>query len=537
MDPIKYLFEKPVLNGRMSRWTLMLSEFNLKYVSLKVIKGRAVADFLTDNPIEETEVIDTWLFPDENVVYVENNMWDLYFDGASNYMGYGVGILLISPTGEHVPLSIKLDFNVTNNAAEYEACLLGLRSALDLGLKKLLVHGDSSLVINQVGGSWKIRSQSLAPYQTRIEELEKYFEDIRYVHLPRAEKQFADALSKLAALINIPDHIDSMPICVERRSSPAYVNVINDTEKGETEPWYTAILKFKETGEYPPDLDKHGKRTLRMYPPNSLRPMMGNCTRRRLKGFCCDASINRQLKRLWKKSMTWVEVKSYKVLKAKPVAQFIQNDIICRYGIPHEFISDHGTHFHAETEVIVEKYKIKHHKSSPYRPQTNGAVEAANKTVTTILRKIPGNYKEWLEKILFALWGYRTSIRTATGATPYYLVYGMEAVQPVELEVPSLRILLESQVPEADWVQARYDSLVMLDERRLNALYHVQLYQKRIERAFNKKVSSGNLLPTTDLSKNTVRIDMSGPLQAQKSEMSGFISFRQTSNCRKAKPE
>ncbi|XP_074277940.1 uncharacterized protein LOC141601545 [Silene latifolia] len=64
----------------------------------------------------------------------------------------------------------------------------------------------------------------------------------------------------------------------------------------------------------------------------------------------------------------------------------------------------------------------------------------------------------------------------------------MEAVQSIELEVPSLRILLESQVPEEDWVQARYDSLVLLDERRLNALYQVQLYQKRIERALNKKV-------------------------------------------------
>ncbi|XP_074283378.1 uncharacterized protein LOC141607927 [Silene latifolia] len=98
------------------------------------------------------------------------------------------------------------------------------------------------------------------------------------------------------------------------------------------------------------------------------------------------------------------------------------------------------------------------------------------------------NYKDWPLKIAFALWGYRTSIRTTTVATPYYLVYGMEAVQPIELEVLSLRILLESQVPEADWVQARYDSLVLLDKRRLNALYQVQLYQKRIEKAFNKKV-------------------------------------------------
>ncbi|XP_074291206.1 uncharacterized protein LOC141617977 [Silene latifolia] len=225
-------------------------DYEVKYTPLEktclalvwVIKGRAVADFLADNPIEETEVIDTWSFPDENVVHVENDIGDLYFDGASKYMGYGVGILLISPICEHVPMSIKLDFNVTNNAAEYEACLLGFRSALDLGVKKLLVHGDSSLVINQ---NWK-----------------KYFEDIRYVHLPREENQFADALSKLAALINIPNHVNSMPICVNRRSSPAYVNAINDTEEGETEPWYTAILKFKETGEYPQDLDTRGKRAL-----------------------------------------------------------------------------------------------------------------------------------------------------------------------------------------------------------------------------------------------------------------------------------
>ncbi|XP_074289217.1 uncharacterized protein LOC141614366 [Silene latifolia] len=197
MDPIKYLFEKPVLNRRMSRWTLMLSEFDLKYVPLKVIKGRAVAEFLADNPIEEIEVVDTWSFLDEDV-HVENDVWDLYFD--SNYMGYGVGILLISPTGEHVPMSTKVDSNVMSNAAEHEACLLGLRSALDLGVKNLLVHEDSSLVINQVGGSWKIKSQSLALYQTRIKESEKYFEDIQYVHLPREENQFCRCVVQTSCL-------------------------------------------------------------------------------------------------------------------------------------------------------------------------------------------------------------------------------------------------------------------------------------------------------------------------------------------------
>ncbi|XP_074266542.1 uncharacterized protein LOC141589817 [Silene latifolia] len=129
------------------------SEFDLKYVPLKAIKGKVVTDFLADNPVEETDIVDTWSFPDEDIVHVEDDVWVLYFDGASNNMGCGIGVLIISPRGEHVPVSIKLDFAVTNNAAEYEACLLGLQSANKLGVMKLTVHGDSSFVINQVTGS------------------------------------------------------------------------------------------------------------------------------------------------------------------------------------------------------------------------------------------------------------------------------------------------------------------------------------------------------------------------------------------------
>ena len=69
----------------------------------------------------------------------------------------------------------------------------------------------------------------------------------------------------------------------------------------------------------------------------------------------------------------------------------------------------------------------------------------------------------------------------------------MEAVQPIELEIPSLRIVLESKLPEAEWVRARYDALVLLDEKRLKALSHVPIYQKRIERYFNKRVKKRNI--------------------------------------------
>ena len=81
----------------------------------------------------------------------------------------------------------------------------------------------------------------------------------------------------------------------------------------------------------------------------------------------------------------WVEAASYHVLNVKKVSQFIRTNIICRYGIPFEIVSVNGAHFQKEVVDLVKKYKIQHHRSSPYRPQTNGAVEAANKTLKTIL--------------------------------------------------------------------------------------------------------------------------------------------------------
>ncbi|KAK9682793.1 hypothetical protein RND81_10G096700 [Saponaria officinalis] len=101
--------------------------------------------------------------------------------------------------------------------------------------------------------------------------------------------------------------------------------------------------------------------------------------------------------------------------------------------------------------------------------------------------------RDWPNKIPLALWGYRTTIRTPTGMTPYFLTYGMEAVQLVEVEYPSLRILMESEIPESEWARERFEQLTLLDERRLNSLSTVQMYQARLQRAFNKKVKSRNI--------------------------------------------
>ncbi|RVW21000.1 Pol polyprotein [Vitis vinifera] len=169
----------------------------------------------------------------------------------------------------------------------------------------------------------------------------------------------------------------------------------------------------------------------------------------------------------------WVEAASYARLTSSGVASFIRSHIICRYGVPHELISDRGVHFRAEVDTLVQRYSIRHHRSTAYRPQTNGAVEAANKNIKRILRKMVETSRDWS----------RSSLSLA--------------VLPVEIEMGSLRVALEQQIPETDWAQARFDQLNLLDERRLRAADHVRAYQRKMARAFKKRVKPDHCMELT----------------------------------------
>jgi hypothetical protein len=97
-------------------------------------------------------------------------------------------------------------------------------------------------------------------------------------------------------------------------------------------------------------------------------------------------------------------------------------------------------------------------------------------------------YKDWHEMLPFALHGYCTSVHTSTGATLFSLVYGMEVVLPVEVEIPSLCVLMKAKLTEAESCQTRYDQLNLIEEKRLTAMSHGQLYLQRMKKAFDKKV-------------------------------------------------
>ena len=109
--------------------------------------------------------------------------------------------------------------------------------------------------------------------------------------------------------------------------------------------------------------------------------------------------------------------------------------------------------------ALCVQFKIQHHNSSPYRPKMNGDVEVANKNIKKIIQKKTVTYKEWHDMLPFSLHGYCTTARTSTWENPFSLVYGMEAVLPIEIQIPSLRIMKDADLNEDDWIQTRLDQL------------------------------------------------------------------------------
>jgi len=146
----------------------------LTYAPRKAIKSQALADFVT-------EWTDTQLPPAQ----VQAELWTMYFDGSLMKTGAGVGLLLISPLGVHMRYVIRIHFTVSNNVAEYEALVNGLRIAIELGVRRLNVRRDSQLVIDQVMKASSCHDPKMEAYFKEVRKLEDKFHGLELVHIAR----------------------------------------------------------------------------------------------------------------------------------------------------------------------------------------------------------------------------------------------------------------------------------------------------------------------------------------------------------------
>ncbi|XP_075080215.1 uncharacterized protein LOC107792198 [Nicotiana tabacum] len=168
------------------------------------MKAQALADYLSENPVdEEYEPLRTY-FSDEEVIHInevekdEKSSWKLFFDGEANMKGVGIGVVLISKIGHHYPVTTQLCFYFTNNMAKYEECILGLRLAVDMRVQEVLVLGDSDLLVHQIQGEWEARDLKLIPYRQCLQDICQRFRSVEFRHIPRIHNEVSDALATLA---------------------------------------------------------------------------------------------------------------------------------------------------------------------------------------------------------------------------------------------------------------------------------------------------------------------------------------------------
>src|SRR6266496_130129 len=179
----------------------------------------------------------------------------------------------------------------------------------------------------------------------------------------------------------------------------------------------------------------------------------------------------------------WPEAKAMKEATAKNVIEFIYQEIICRHGCPRIILSDRGTHFRNElVDGLCEKFEIKHKLSSPYHPQTDGLVERFNRTLCEGLAKVTEKENEWDKYIESVLFAYRTNKHNTTKKTPFFMIYGREAILPID------DINEDKEILEEESLLKRIYEIINLKEDRSEVLDIIGKSQEKQKKIHDEKI-------------------------------------------------
>ncbi|XP_019182148.1 PREDICTED: uncharacterized protein LOC109177291 [Ipomoea nil] len=347
-QPLGNVLRNPMSSGRLVKWAVELTQYGIEYQPRPSIKGQALADFLVECTASEEE-------KESASESTPGEWWEMHADGASSRQHCGGGVVLITPEGFRLYYALRYLFPASNNEAEYEAVLNGLRLAKGLGIERLRVKTDSRLVVGQISGTCEAKNARMALYKECANKMLKGFEAYEIEYISRADNVEADILSKIA-LEGVPDRL--IKICQKEELSrpsveeaPLDVQQVSiegwNREKNPEMFWIDDIRRFKETGELP-----------------------------------ADPSVAARVRR---------KAPSFRI-------------VICRYGLPEHIVSDNGRQFDCQAFAeFCHRHGIKHTKVSVAYPQANGQVENVNRTLVDGIRKkledVRGNWADELDRV------------------------------------------------------------------------------------------------------------------------------------------
>ncbi|GJZ13132.1 reverse transcriptase domain-containing protein [Tanacetum coccineum] len=177
--------------GRLQKWSVMLGEHNITYRPRTSVKGQILADFLVEKPDENP--------PDTSAVETPPEPWTLFTYGSSCVDGSGAGLILTNPEGTEFTYALRFQFTASNNEAEYEALIAGLRIAAQMGVRNVQVSVDSKLVANQVLETYVAKEENMIKYLEKVKSLVSGFANFSISQVSRSKNKKADALSKIAS--------------------------------------------------------------------------------------------------------------------------------------------------------------------------------------------------------------------------------------------------------------------------------------------------------------------------------------------------
>jgi ribonuclease HI len=175
-------------SGRVAKWAIELAAHTIQYKPRMMIKSQIIADFFAN-----------WGEHQYLPLAPDSTHWRMHFDGSKLLESLGAGVILTSPKGDKLQYVLQIHFRASNNVAEYEALVHGLKMAKQIGIRRILCFGDSDLVTYQVLGDWDAKDANMASYRFYVQQLSGFFEGCEFHHVPRANNEEADRLSKIGS--------------------------------------------------------------------------------------------------------------------------------------------------------------------------------------------------------------------------------------------------------------------------------------------------------------------------------------------------
>nr|GEV21487.1 reverse transcriptase domain-containing protein [Tanacetum cinerariifolium] len=468
-QPIQNVLSRPEVAGRLQEWSIKLEEYAIHYRLRVSVKGQILAYFIVKRLEEDSP--DTLMAEEEKLP----EPWILFTEGSSCTDSSGAGLILTNPEGMEFTYALRFRFDVTNNEAEYEALIAVLKIAEQMGyLTDETLPADAKKERAVKRKSWRFvvvnktlyKKSFLGPWLRCVGPLQANYV-LREIHEGSCSKH-AGTRSVVAKALRTgyywPDmHKDARTLIRACQDCQVHKPVPRNPQQNLTpitSPWPFYKWGIDISGPFPEG-------------PGKVKFFI----------VAIDYFIE------------WIEAKSVATINGNQIKKFMWDNIVCRFGLPRDIISDNGKQFQDVHSSI-------------------GA-------------------KNYMEELPHVLWAHRIMIKSDNGDTPFSLTYGTKAVIPAEIGMPTLRTTEVDLVRNNEALKINLD---LLEERREEGEIRKAKSKAKMEKYYNSKVRNTSFKPgdlvyrnnDTSQAKDTGKLGpkWEGPYEVTKALEKGAYTLR-----------